>query len=248
MHKTVEELGEALGCTPEYIEAAGRPGFVLLPPDRTEPSPWVWYAPTFVDSFPRTENLWMLERLFSRGMAAAGVDVGESYGSPAGRAVFGAFYQEMTGRHGLAEKAVLLPQSRGGLMHYAWAAENPEKVLCIAGIFPVGDLRSYPGLDRAAPAYNMSPAELEQALAEHNPVSRLAPLAAAGVPIAHVHGDSDTVVPVERNSGALAREYADLGGSFELIPVPGGGHEVTPAFFQCERLVAFILGQVEAAF
>ena len=30
----------------------------------------------------------------------------------------------------------------------------------------------------------------------HNPVARLAPLAKAGVPIFHIHGDSDAVVPL----------------------------------------------------
>jgi hypothetical protein len=38
----------------------------------------------------------------------------------------------------------LLAQSRGGLNHYMFAAAHPEWVQCIAGIFPVADLRSFP--------------------------------------------------------------------------------------------------------
>ena len=244
-HDSAEELAAKLKSSIEYVEVSGRQGFVILPESpSTGPAPWVWYAPTFQNTFPRTENLWMLQQLFNAGMGAAGVDIGESYGSPAGRQVYSEFYSVVTEQFGFTDKAVLLPQSRGGLMLYNWAAENPKKVLCISGIFPVGDLRSYPGLEKAAPAYGMTSGELESALSDHNPVERLAPLAEAGVPIAHVHGDSDTVVPIERNSGALAERYCELGGRFDLIVISGGGHEVTPSFFQCQQLVDFVLEHV----
>ena len=76
--------------------------------------------------------------------------MGESYGSPAGRKTFSEFHAHVVREHKLETKARLLAQSRGGLMLYNWAAENPEKVRCIAGIYPVCDLRSYPGLSKAA--------------------------------------------------------------------------------------------------
>ena len=41
-------------------------------------------------------------------------------------------------------------------MLYNWAAENPSRVGCIAGIYTVCDLRSYPGLERACGAYGLS--------------------------------------------------------------------------------------------
>ena len=37
------------------------------------------------------------------------------------------------GEMGLAPKACLLAQSRGGLMHYNWAAENPGRVGPVVG-------------------------------------------------------------------------------------------------------------------
>jgi hypothetical protein len=37
-------------------------------------------------------------------------------------------------------------------MLYNWACEHPESVACIAGIYPVCNLRSFPGLDRAGGA------------------------------------------------------------------------------------------------
>ena len=85
----------------------------------------------------------------------AGVDVGESHGSPAGRKAYGEFYDAVVKQYGLDARACLVPQSRGGLMLYNWAAENPQKVRCIAAIYPVCDLRSYPGLKAAAPAYGL---------------------------------------------------------------------------------------------
>ena len=140
----------------------------------------------------------------------------------------------------MADRSCLLPQSRGGLMLYNWAAENPTRVACIAGIYTVCDLRSYPGLERACGAYGLSAAELAGHLAEHNPIDRLSSLAKAGVPILHIHGDADKVVPLEKNSGELARRYHALGGQVRLIVIPGKGHQVCDEFFHCQELVDFV--------
>lgn len=55
-------------------------------------------------------------------------------------------------------------------------------------------------------------------------MDNLAPLAAARIPILHVYGDADEVVPWEENTGALARRYQALGGEIALIAKPGCGH------------------------
>jgi pimeloyl-ACP methyl ester carboxylesterase len=90
---------------------------------------------------------------------------GESCGNPKGRAHFTAFYQELIGKRGFSRKPVLLPRSRGGLMLYNWAAEHPDSVGGIAGIYPVTNFRSWPGLDQACGAYGLSAAQLEEQLA-----------------------------------------------------------------------------------
>ena len=92
-------------------------------------------------------------------------------------------------------------------MLYNWAAENAGKVGGIAGIYPVCDLRSYPGLTIASPAYSMTPEQLGDHLFEHNPIDRLQPLAQAGVPIFHIHGDSDATVPLAQNSQVVYDRY-----------------------------------------
>jgi hypothetical protein len=49
-------------------------------------------------------------------------------------------------------------------------------------------------------------------------------LAQANVPLLHVYGDADEVVPWEENTGLLAKRYRKLGGAITLIPRPGGKH------------------------
>lgn len=229
----------------QRFEVAGRPAFMILPKaDKQIPAmPWVMYAPTFHQSLPNEANEgWMIRRFLDAGIAIAGVDVGESYGSPAGRATFNALYDHLTsGTPKFAPQACLLARSRGGLMLYNWAVENPAKVKCIAGIYPVCDLRSYPGLAKACGAYGMTEKELSDALSDHNPPARLASLAAAKVPIFHIHGDSDTVVPLAENSAAVAEKYKALGGKMKLEVASGQGHNMWVGFFECQKLVDFVV-------
>ena len=243
---SVRDIAGQLPCRSEFLDVAGRPAFLLLP-RKAESSeiPWVWYAPTFA-TYPNRTHLWMFQQFIENGIAIAGVDIGESYGNPTGRAVFTAFSERLRQDYALAERACLMPQSRGGLMLYNWAAENPQRVAGIAGIYTVCDLRSYPGLATACNAYGMNEASLASHLTEHNPIDRLQPLAKAGLPILHVHGDSDAVVPLEKNSGELAVRYRALGGTMRLIVIPGKGHEEVPEFFRCQELVDFVIAQAKA--
>lgn len=225
----------------EVFEIAGRTAFLI--PGRTDPQtaakPWVWYAPT-LPNLPGPEERWMFERFRSAGIAIAGIDAGESYGSPAGNKVFDALYSRMTDR-GYSAKPVMLGRSRGGLMTLSWAAANPGKVGAFAGIYPVCDLASYPGVARAAGAFEMKSEELQGRLKELNPVDRLAGLAKAKVPLFAIHGDIDTVVPLEANSGRVKERYTAHGGTMTLIVPPQQGHNMWPGFFQCPELVAFVI-------
>ena len=183
----------------------------------------------------------MFEHFADAGIAVAGIDVGESYGSPDGRSLYTAFYKELTKNHGFAPRAVLLGRSRGGLMTLSWAAENPDKVAAFAGIYPVCNVASYPGVTNACSAYHMTAKELSSHLCEHNPLDRLAPLAKAAVPLFAIHGDHDDVVPLEANSGEMRKRYESLGGKMQLIVPTGQGHNMWPGFFQCQELVDFVV-------
>ena len=226
----------------EVFAIQGHTAFLILPPKPVigKPIPWVWYAPT-LPGLPATSEKWMFERFLKAGIAIAGVDVGESYGSPQGRAVYTALYNELVTKRGLDKQACLLARSRGGLMLYCWAAENPKKVKCVTGIYPVCNITSYPGLNRASGAYGLTADALKQQLSKHNPIDRLAPLAKAKVPVFHIHGDIDRVVPLELNSGAVKERYDQLGGEMILEVVKGQGHNMWAGWFQSQNLVDFIL-------
>ncbi len=222
----------------------GRPAFVIFPQAKpaTEPIPWVWYAPT-LPGLPGDEEKWMFERFTQAGSAIAGIDVGESYGSPDGRALYTAFYDELIKNRGFASKPVMLGRSRGGLMTLSWAEDNADKVAGFAGVYPVCNLASYPGAEKACDAYHLTVEELSTHLADYNPIDRLASLAKAGVPLFAIHGDSDTTVPLEANSGEMRKRYEALGGRMQLIVPPGQGHNMWTGFFQCQELVDFVLAQ-----
>jgi hypothetical protein len=236
----VSRTSKILPIPGEVFRVNGHTAFLIPPGQFAAGKPWVWYAPT-LEGLPGTEEKWMFQKFLDAGLAVAGIDVGESQGNPAGRALFTALHQELVQRRGLSKSPCLLARSRGGLMLYNWAVENPTSVACVAGIYPVMDLLSYPGIKNAAGAYGMTEAQLNAKLKEHNPVDRLAPLAKARVPIYHLQGDSDTAVPLEKNSGLLAQRYRELGGAMTLNVIKGGGHTMWPGWFQCQELVDFVI-------
>ncbi len=230
----------------EDFTVADHKAFVMMPPKSARvdgPTPWVWYAPTLGRGLPGGAERWMFDRLHAAGVAIAGIDVGESYGSPKGRAVYQSLYEHLTTQRGFGRKPVLLARSRGGLMLYNWAVEHPESVGGVAGIYPVCNVTSYPGVARAAPAFGLSPDGLQAKLKEHNPVDRLAPLAKAKVPIHHIHGDSDKVVPLEANSGLLAARYKALGGPVSVEVVKGQGHNMWSGWFESKKLTDFMISK-----
>jgi len=90
----------------QVFEIEGQTAF-LISPDKTDadkPTPWVWYAPT-LPGLPGKFEVWMFERFLDQGVAIAGIDVGESYGSPKGRAIYSALYEELVENRGMAKQA-----------------------------------------------------------------------------------------------------------------------------------------------
>jgi len=226
-----------------------RPAFILWPAadKRQKPQPWVCYSPT-LPGLPDQHEKWMHEKFLAAGIAVAGIDVGEGHGSPEARALFSKLYEELTERRGFAKRMVLLGRSRGGLWNAAWAVENTDKVAGFAGIYPVFDLRSYPKLEAAAPAYKLTAEQLAQQLDQHNPIAKVSRLAKAKIPVYLIHGDQDVVVPLEANSGAFQKIYADAGvpDLVTLNVAPGQGHNYWEGFFRCEQLIDFAIERARA--
>lgn len=229
----------------EQFELCGRSVFIAWPANRTAGLvPWVWYAPTLPE-IPAIEEEWMFRQWLQAGLAVAGIDVGESHGSPAGRAGFSMLYDELVERRGFSPKPCMVARSRGGLQIYNWAVEHPHALACIVGVYPVCDPSSWPGLAAACAPYGLTIEQMGAQLFLHNPLDRLAPLARAGVPIFHIHGDCDELVPFNANTGELARRYRDLGGQVTLDVPAGQGHSMWAGFFQCQGLVDFVIKHAE---
>jgi pimeloyl-ACP methyl ester carboxylesterase len=161
------------------------------------------------------------------------MDVVELLGNREAVAHWNAFYDYLTGQHGFARRTVLEGMSRGGLYVYNWAIANPDKVACIYADNPVCDFKSWPGgkgkakgsaADWAACLKVYGLTEAEAMTFRGNPIDNLAPLAKARVPLLHVCGDADDVVPMEENTTILADRYRKLGGPITLIVKPGMGH------------------------
>jgi pimeloyl-ACP methyl ester carboxylesterase len=165
--------------------------------------------------------------LVDQGFAIAGVDVGGPSGAPKAGEAYSQFREFLIAKYRMSKKPCLLAADWGALFLYDWAAEHASEVRCIAGIRPLVNVESDPRItSELADAYQMSIAEFRERIAAHNPVDQLGALADHGVPILHLHGPGDTVVPAEPNSGEMARRYRALGGTIEVVGLTGEGPDV----------------------
>ena len=227
-----------------------RPAFILWPNQekRSTPQPWVMYSPT-LPRLPDAHEKWMHQQFLDAGVAVAGIDVGECYGSPEGRKHFSSLYKELTTKRNFGAKPCLLCRSRGGLWSSSWAIRNTDKVAGIAGIYPVFDLTTYPGMKRAAPAYKMTEADLAATLKQHNPIEKVGTLAKAKIPVFIIHGDVDKVVPIKQNSARVVKIYKNTPGAERLVKlevVEGQGHNFFEGFFTSQKLIDFTIEHAKA--
>ena len=234
----------------ESFLVAGRPAFILTPADdkRRTPQPWIFYAPTLPAVIPiRTRN-GCTSSSWPRGLPWPGSTSARPTAVREAAVCSTEFYRELTARRGFATRPCLLGRSRGGLWVASWAAEHPDKVAGIAGIYPVFDLRTYPRVDKAAPAYGLTPKQLEARLLELNPIERVGVLAKHRVPAFLIHGDDDKVVPLKENSAEFAARYQAAGcqDAVTLIRGPGQGHNFWEGFFRCRELVDFAIDRARA--
>ena len=196
---------------------------IVVPKSIAAGRPWIWRA-RFFGHEPQTEIA-----LLEKGFHVAFVDVADLFGSPQAVNRWNLFYEYLTMSHGFSKKTVLEGLSRGGLIIYNWAAVNPEKVHCIYADAPVCDFKSWPmekssklTWQKCLDAYGMT--EAEALRFRGNPIDNLKPLADAGIPLLHVVGEADLVVPVADNTAVIEKRYKALGGNITVIRKPGIGH------------------------
>jgi pimeloyl-ACP methyl ester carboxylesterase len=205
----------------------GRDCFVVAPKKAAPGHPWIWRT-EFFGHEPQADLA-----LLAKGFCAVYIDVQNMYGSPTAMKHMDAFYDLLTEKHGLSKKTVLEGFSRGGLFAFSWAALHPDRVACIYVDAPVCDFKSWPGgkgkgagsagdWQNLLKVYGLT--ESEALAYRGNPIDNLAPLAKAHIPLLHVVGDADDVVPLAENTAIVEKRYRKLGGSITVIVKPGVGH------------------------
>jgi len=209
------------------FQVDGRDALLIVPPKADVGKPWIWRT-EFFGHEPQVDI-----GLLGKGFHVAYVNVQNLYGAPKALDAMDAFYDHVTREYGLMPKVVLEGFSRGGLFTLNWGAQHPDRVACMYNDAPVCDFKSWPAgriKSKGAPAdwkrcleaYGLTEAE---ALAyKLNPIDNLAPLARHNVPLLHVCGDADVVVPFDENTKIVQERYKALGGPFALITKPGVGH------------------------
>ncbi len=204
------------------------PVLVVVPHKAAAGKPWVWHG-EFFGHKPAPDIA-----LLKKGFHIVYMSIPNMLGSPEAVEHWNLFYRELTEKYGFAKKVALVGLSRGGLYCYNWAAANPEKVACIYGDAPVCDFKSWPGgfgkgkgskveWQRVLDRYGFK-SEEEALEYKKNPVDNLAPLAKYHVPLLHVYGEADEVVPWDENTGVVASRYRQMGGRIDLIAKPGVKH------------------------
>lgn len=205
----------------------GRDSRIVRPKWTARGAPWVWRA-RFWGHEPQTDIA-----LLERGYHLVYTDVAGLFGAPKAVGIWDDFYQVMVDA-GLSSKVALEGMSRGGLIIYNWALANPEKVAAIYADAPVLDFKSWPGgkgTGKGSPdawqqcreAYGFAD-EKEAMNFAGNPVDQAERLAELEIPLLHVSGLADEVVPYPENTGKLTDRIRSHGGNIQTINKEGVGH------------------------
>jgi sialidase-1 len=207
-------------------------------------NPWIWRA-RFPDWHTEADSI-----LVSEGFHLAYINTDNKYGSPNAVKIWDDFYEFLTTKYKLQKKVALMGVSRGGLYVYNWAKKNPDKVACIYAEAPVCDFKSWPaGFGESSGSHkdwsNLKKeygfnSDNEAKVYSNNPIDSLEALAEAKVPILHMVGLKDKIVPVDENTIPLINKYIKLGGNASVVTCTKGIQKLEGHHFTIEtpRLVA----------
>lgn len=217
---------------------AGHNAYYVTPANPLPGKPWLWRT-SFPDWHTDMDSL-----LLTKGMYIVYLSIDNQYGSPASMQVYDKLYDYLTDSLGFAFKCAMEGVSRGGLYEYAWAKRNPDKVTALYAEAPVCDFKSWPGGKLKGTGDTALWRQLQQvygfteqqAMAYNdNPVDNLENLAAFKVPVYHVVGFADKLVPNAENTSLLLQRYASFGGPAYIYPVTAGPQELMGHHFPIEH-------------
>jgi pimeloyl-ACP methyl ester carboxylesterase len=165
---------------------------VIVPKIAAAGKPWVYRA-----GFVERDAVVDLA-LLAKGFHIVTGPVGYNYDGPQ-TAQWDTVYKHLVS-HGFSPKPVMEGAGAAAGEVYVWAIANPDKVACVYAENPV----------------------LHSNVARRQPLSNLAPLAKAGVPLLHVCGSNDPWL--ETQTRVAEKRYKELGGQITIIVQEGRGH------------------------
>lgn len=208
---------------------AGKNALVVVPNKVKAGNPWLWRT-YFWDHKPLFDSI-----LCANGYYLAFMDIPDMFGAPSAVSLMDSMYAQMTIKHGFSKKANLFGISRGGLYLYNWAGANLGKVSTMYGDGAVMDFESWPcgcygtGAGSAGDwsllksVYGFS-GDAQAKAYGGNPVRNMKPFALAKIPIIHVYGEIDNVVPPKENVLRANDSLKAYGWQMKLLAKPNTGH------------------------
>ena len=145
------------------------------------------------------------------------------------------FAKHLQETYGLADKCFPVGMSCGGMIAVELAAKHPDMISALYLDAPVMNLLSCPaGLGKAGeivrkvllPEFiSVTNMDVSQLLSYRNhPIDKMHLLLQNNIPIILVYGDSDDVVPYDKNGALLEKYYRENGGTIITIGKPGCAH------------------------
>lgn len=230
----------------EYL-FKGHEARIVFPNKKDSNNYWIWRA-RFWGHEPQLDKA-----LLEKGFHLVYIDVADMYGNEEAVELWNQFYHHCVLAYELNPKVVLEGMSRGGLIIYNWASKNTDKVFSLYADAPVCDIKSWPGgmfKGKGSPdawkicldAYGLDKETVKDFM--DIPVNNCVSIATAGIPVIHVYGEDDKVVPYAENTALLAENFRAAGGTIELIGKKGIGHH-PHSLKDPEPIVVFILNSIE---
>ncbi|MFT5884273.1 MAG: sialidase-1 [Arcticibacterium sp.] len=215
-----------------------RDAYIVSPKKPIAGNPWIWRA-RFPNWHTTADSI-----LVAEGFHLVYVNTDNKFGSPEAMTIWDDFYLHVKNTYKLHSKVALMGVSRGGLFIYNWAKRNPQRVSCIYAEAPVCDFKSWPGgfgkgegspkdWELLKKEYSFT-SNKEAKDYENIPLNNLDNLAKAKVPILHMIGLQDEIVPIEENSLPLINNYIKLGGIATAIPCTESPQELKGHHFEIE--------------
>lgn len=170
------------------------------------------------------------ERLVEAGHPVLAVDQGDTWGNAAALAVI----SEAADRFEVP--VVVIGGSMGGGAALSWAAAEPERVACVAGIVPVSDLRQIVADNPSNLAVSVEGAHPD-GVSESNPLELAEGGRLDGLRYRAWFGTDDEVV----DPATVEAVAAAIGVTASAVPV-GGGHDTALDSIDVGDVVDFVEG------